>query len=62
MVVQLSQEAGVDPPPWALRDHFLDRPWFVAEMDSLRAMALVESPLAFRRNHIFVLGNLLARA
>jgi hypothetical protein len=30
-------------------------------MESLKATALVESPLPYRRNNIFVLGNFLTR-
>jgi hypothetical protein len=34
----------------------------VAGRESLKAMALVESPVWFRRRNIFVLGNFLDRA
>lgn len=40
----------------------LPEPWFVAGVENLKATALVESPLPFRRNNIFVLGNFLSRA
>jgi hypothetical protein len=40
----------------------LPRPWFVAGVENLKATALVESPLPFRRNNVFVLGNFLSRA
>jgi transcriptional regulator with XRE-family HTH domain len=58
----LSQEAEMDPPAWAARILWLPEPWFVAGVESLKASALLESPLAFRRNNIFVLGNFLERA
>jgi hypothetical protein len=36
-------------------------PWFVSGMESLKAIALVESPLPFRLRKIFVLENFLSR-
>lgn len=61
MVVYLCEEADIDAPSWALKTYFLAEPWFVSETQSLKAMALTESPLAFRRNNIFVLSNFLTR-
>lgn len=58
----LCAEAGVEVPLWAQREHYLDQPWFVAGIEALKASAMVESPLAFRRNNIFVLANFLMRA
>ncbi|MBI1860374.1 MAG: hypothetical protein HYR96_05595 [Deltaproteobacteria bacterium] len=60
-VLALCQEAGVEPPDWALPTRFLPGPWFVSETDSLKAMAILESPWAFRRNNIYVLENFLKR-
>jgi hypothetical protein len=62
IVVSLCDEAGMNVPGWARKRHQLPAPWFVAEVESLKAMALVESPLPFRRNNIFVLDNFLQRA
>lgn len=61
-VLYLCQETGVSSPEWAQKRHFLDVPWFPSGMQSLKAMAILESPLAFRRNNIFVHENFLARA
>lgn len=59
----LSAEQGAESAPeWAAAVPPLTRPWFVAGMESLKAMALVESPVYFRRRNIFVLGNFLSRA
>ncbi len=59
----LSVERGADSfPQWTAAVLPLGEPWFVAGMESLKAMALVESPVYFRRRNIFVLGNFLARA
>jgi len=62
IVCELCGEAVIDPPRWAGRPHFLPTPWFVAESESLKASALLESPLSFRRNNIFVLANFMERA
>jgi hypothetical protein len=60
-VAHLCNEVGMDAPAWALKSHFLETPWFLADMNSLKATALLESPLAFRRNNLFVQQNFLAR-
>lgn len=57
----LAAEFGEAPPVWAMDPLELPKPWFVAGVESLKAMALVESPLSFRRNNIFVLGHFLSR-
>jgi hypothetical protein len=58
----LCEEVSIDTPSWALRRRFLPKPWFVAEMNSLKASAILEAPLPFRANNIFVHDNFLARA
>lgn len=58
----LAAEFGETPAEWAMDPLELPKPWFVAGVESLKAMALVESPLPFRRNNIFVLRNFLSRA
>jgi hypothetical protein len=58
----LCEEVSIDAPSWALRRRFLPKPWFVAEMKSLKASAILEAPIQFRANNIFVLDNFLARA
>lgn len=58
----LCRESGVEPPPWCAGIPGLDRPWFVAGVENLKAIALVESPACFRARGIFVLGNSLSRA
>lgn len=61
IVCQLCEESGDEPPKWASRLYFLPSPWFVSEAQSLKAFAILESPLAFRRNNIFVTSNFLSR-
>ena len=62
-VEALAAERGQDAaPPWAVNVPPLAHPWFVSGIENLKAAALVESPVYFRRRNIFVLGNFLARA
>lgn len=58
----LCDEAKIDAPGWAKKRYFLKEPWFVSETESLKASALLESPIYFRENNIFVLSNFLERA
>jgi hypothetical protein len=59
---ELCKEAGMEPPDWICEIPACTIPWFVSGLESLKAIALVESPVAFRRRKIFVLENFLARA
>lgn len=58
----LAAELGQSPPWWAARPLVLPEPYFVSGVENLKASALVESPIEFRRNNVFVLGNFLSRA
>ncbi len=57
----LCDELGIETPPWILEVPACKEPWFVSGMESLKAIALVESPLQFRIRKIFVLENFLSR-
>jgi transcriptional regulator with XRE-family HTH domain len=57
----LCHESGVEPPSWCEKELFLDEPWFLSGMESLKASAILESPLPFRRHNIFVHNNFLNR-
>ena len=61
-VEALCAEAGLPDPNWCQTIPALQQPWFVADIDNLKASALVESPVPFRRRNVFVLENFLARA
>jgi hypothetical protein len=61
-VTQLCLETGIPSPGWARKSYFLPKPWFLSEMNSLKASAIIESPIAFRRNNLFVQRNFLQRA
>jgi hypothetical protein len=57
----LCDETGITPPAWLLRVPECDRPYFVGELENLKAISIVESPLRFRLRKIFVLENFLSR-
>jgi hypothetical protein len=50
-------------PAWVDQPHrFLDRAYFAGGLESLKAILLAESPLAFRKRQIFVEAEPLRRA
>ncbi|MBW2735403.1 MAG: helix-turn-helix transcriptional regulator [Deltaproteobacteria bacterium] len=55
-------EQNITIPWWCGSAGTLPQPFFVANVENLKAMALVESPIHFRKRNIFVLDNFLARA
>lgn len=57
----LAMEARLPVPDWCRSVPALREPWFVSGVENLKASALVESPLPFRRRNIFVLANFLER-
>ena len=59
---KLCLEAGLEPPEWLESVPACRSPWFVSGLESLKAIAVVESPLPFRLRKIFVLANFLSRA
>ncbi|MCE9625126.1 MAG: helix-turn-helix domain-containing protein [Deltaproteobacteria bacterium] len=61
-VETLCEESGIETPSWTLAFPPLKEPWFVAEVESLKALAVIESPVQFRKRNLFVLGNFLDRA
>lgn len=49
-------------PPWCCEPiRFLSRMWFVSDVEGFRALAIVESPAAFRRRGIFISRGSLHR-
>lgn len=61
-VETLCQEMGIPSPSWCDGIGVLSQPWFVVNLNTLKATALVESPIHFRKRNIFVLENFLKRA
>jgi len=61
-VEALCAEVGIPPPAWCHAVPPLTEPWFVSGVENLKASALAESPLPFRRRNVFVLDSFLDRA
>jgi hypothetical protein len=60
---QLACASGFPVPAWAAADERkLHRPWFASPLAALRAVLLLESPVAFRSRNLFISENALARA
>lgn len=57
----LCSELKIWVPDWASQFMWLKHPWFVSGIENLKATAIVESPVEFRANNIFVLRNFLSR-
>ncbi|MGH9157594.1 MAG: hypothetical protein ACRD1K_17560 [Acidimicrobiales bacterium] len=58
----LALRFDLDRPDWACDGgRFLDRFWFVSEVPGFRALAIVQSPAAFRRRGIFISAGSLQR-
>lgn len=58
----LCREASLTPPAWTESPCcYLRRPWFAGELETLKAILLVESPVPFRRRNLFVSANAMAR-
>ena len=56
-----ARKYGQPIPHWVFPPVTLDQPWFPSGMEKLKATAILESPLEFRRNNIFVLKNFTER-
>jgi len=57
----LCAEAALTPPQWIYDVPSTKYPYFVAGLENLKAIALVESPMRFRKRNVFVLKNFLNR-
>lgn len=57
----LCDELSLVPPAWLAEIPACDDPWFVGDLQRLKAISIVESPLRFRMRKIFVLENFLSR-
>jgi hypothetical protein len=59
----LARRWDLQIPAWVDQPHrFLDRAYFAGGLESLKAILLAESPLAFRKRQIFVEAEPLRRA
>jgi hypothetical protein len=60
---QLACDHGLPIPTWVMSENRkLRRPWFASSLAALRAVLLLESPVAFRSRNLFVSENALSRA
>jgi hypothetical protein len=57
----LCDEIGILPPVWLSNTPACHDPYFVGDIQNLKAISIVESPLRFRIRKIFVLENFLNR-
>lgn len=60
-VEALCYENDMKKPFWTVGVEILNAPWFPSGIENLKTMALVESPVFFRKRNIFVLNNFLDR-
>ena len=60
-VETLCGELKIKTPLWCSAVPTLKTPWFVSEIENLKAIAIAESPIHFRKRNIFVLENFLSR-
>ena len=61
VIETLCVELGIAIPEWLNTVPACREPYFLAEMDNLKAISLVESPAHFRVRKIFVTENFLHR-
>ncbi len=57
----LCDEIGIETPDWVWGVPSCKAPWFVSGYENLKAIAIAESPVFFRRRKIFVLENFFSR-
>lgn len=58
----LAARRGLERPAWVTEPgRFLDRFWFLSEVPGFRALAIAQSPAAFRRRGIFIAEGALQR-
>ncbi len=58
---QLCSELKMTSPHWIGNIPAVKQAWFVSGIENLKAIALVESPIHFRKRKIFVMENFLHR-
>lgn len=58
----LAATRGIQRPGWACTpDRFLESFWFISDVPGFRALAIAQSPAAFRRRGVFVAAGALER-
>ena len=62
VIESLCEELNIHTPWWTRAVEPLLCPWFISNIENLKASALIEAPIHFRKRNIFVLNNFLDRA
>jgi hypothetical protein len=63
IIEELCVRNSIIIPDWVEdKKFFLKEPFFVGNLESIKAFLLIESPVSFRRRNIFVSENVLNRA
>lgn len=58
----LASQHGLERPAWTCEpDRFLDRFWFVSDVEGFRALAIARAPAAFRRRGVLIPAESLRR-
>jgi hypothetical protein len=57
----ICKEINLEIPDWISEVPACDEPFFVSGFESLKAAAIVQSPLPFRLRKVFVMENFLSR-
>ena len=61
VIETLCDELGIEIPDWLSSVPACQDPYFLSEMESLKAISLVETPIHFRVRKVFVMENFLFR-
>jgi hypothetical protein len=61
VIETLCDELGIQIPSWLTDVPPCGRPLFLSGMESLKAIAIVQSPVRFRIRKVFVMENFLSR-
>lgn len=61
VIETLCDELGITIPGWLSQVPACREPYFLSEMESLKAFSLVQTPVHFRIRKVFVMENFLFR-
>lgn len=61
VIETLCDQAGIPIPEWLADVPACKEPYFMSEMENLKASSLVETPIHFRIRKVFVTENVLHR-
>ena len=61
VIETLCDELSISVPDWVSRIPACREPYFLSEMETLKAFSILESPVHFRLRKIFVCDNFLFR-